>query len=121
MPDDVPGSAEMFRLLTRIDKRLDDMERRSAEREKDFVRVDVFEARQATDDVQLKALENEAHSIAKRLEAVDDKVSVKTRETNDRIDKIEDRRRADRALVLGSLAFPLLVAIIVAVLLTGRM
>lgn len=121
MADDIPGSAEMFRILTRIDKRLDDMERRASEREKDFVRVDVFEARQATDDVQLKALENETHSLAKRLEAVDEKINVKARETNERIDKIEDRRRADRALVLGSLAFPLLVAIIVAVLLTGRL
>jgi hypothetical protein len=108
--DDLPGAAEMFRLLTRIDKRLDDMERSAVEREKNFVRVDVFEARQETDDVQMKAFENEMHSLTKRLDS-----------TTLKIEKVEERRRADRALVLSGLAFPLLVGLIMALFLGGRL
>lgn len=113
MTDDVPGSAEMFRLLTRIDKRLDDMERRSTEREKDFVRVDVFNAQQQADAVQMRGLEGEVHSLTNRFESVATHSEV--RKLEDRLTRTEDQRRGDRNLLLASLAFPLLVMLIGAV------
>jgi N12 class adenine-specific DNA methylase len=121
MTDDVPGAAEMFRLLTRIDKRLDDMERRAVEREKDFVRVDVFEARQETDDVQMKAFENEQHSLSKRFDALDKKLDDSIKESGTRIVAVEERRRQDRMWLVGGLAFPLLVTLLGALLLSGRL
>lgn len=107
MSEDVPGAAEMFRLLTRIDRRLDDMERRAAEREKDFVRLDVFEARQETDDVQMKAFENEVHSLAKRFDSADTKIDTKNREVTVRIDNIEAAARAYRMWLIGAVVLPL--------------
>lgn len=103
MSDDVPSPGEIWRLLNKIDKRLDLISEQQVEREKLFVRQDVFEAVQAADALQMRGLEQEVHSVSKRL------------------DTTEERRRQDRALLLGSLAFPLLVTLLGALLLTGRM
>lgn len=107
MSDDAPTLGEIVRRLDDVSRRLDDItlrvEAREVRMELAFVRKDVFEAVQASDAIQMRGLEGEVHSISKRL------------------DTTEDRRRQDRALLLGSLAFPLLVTIIAAVLLTGRM
>lgn len=103
MADDVPAPGEIWRLLTKIDQRLDDMGKQAAEREKLFVRLDVFDAVQAADTAHMRGIEQEVHSVNKRL------------------DTAEDRRRQDRALLLGSLAFPLLVTLLGALLLSGRL
>lgn len=68
-----------------------------------------FTLTQATDAVQLRGLEQEQHSQAKRLEAVAGQIT-----------QIEDRRRADRALLLSGLAFPFILLLLSAVLLSGR-
>jgi hypothetical protein len=116
--EDAPAPGEVWRLLTKIDKRLDDMVRQQGEREKLFVLKEVYEEgrrteeeRHRTDDVQLKGIENELHSISERMRVGEDRRRADLRVT-------EDRRRADRALLLGSLAFPLLVALLTALFLT---
>lgn len=107
MDDGAPTLGEVVRRLDDVSRRLDEvssrLEQRAAQMETAFVRKDVFEAVQQSDAIQMRGLEGETHSIGKRL------------------DTIEDRRRADRALLLGSLAFPLLVTLIGALLLSGRM
>lgn len=105
MTDDAPTLGEVVRRLDDISRRLDDItarvEQRESRMEASYVRKDVFEAVQASDATQMRGLEGEVHSIGKRL------------------DTTEERRRQDRALLLGSLAFPLLVILLGAVLLTG--
>jgi hypothetical protein len=111
---DGPSLGEVVRRLEDIVARLDEMQRTSAEREarneKIYVRADVFAAREATDAVQLRGIEGEIHSLSKRFDA-----------TETRISTMEERRRQDRALVLSGLAFPLIVALLTALFLTGRM
>jgi predicted RNA-binding protein len=105
---------EVVRRIEDIVARLDEMQRGTAEREarfeKTYVRSDVFQAVQTTDAVQIRGIEGELHSLAKRYDA-----------TEARISTIEERRRQDRALVLSGLAFPLIVALLTALVLTGRM
>jgi hypothetical protein len=105
--DDAWSLPEVVRRLDEVSKRLDDvsarLEQRAAQMEAAFVRKDVFEAVQQADAVQMRGIEGEIHSLSKRM------------------DTSEDRRRADRALLLGSLAFPLLVALLGALLLSGRL
>jgi hypothetical protein len=104
--DDAPTLGEVVRRLDDVSRRLDDIsarvEQREARMEAAYVRKDVFDAVQASDAVQMRGIEGEVHSIGKRL------------------DTTEDRRRQDRALLLGSLAFPLLVILLGALLLAGR-
>jgi hypothetical protein len=111
---DGPSLGEVVRRLEDIVARLDEMQRGTAEREarfeKTYVRSDVFQAVQATDAVQVRGLEGEIHSLSKRFDA-----------TDARINTIEERRRQDRALVLSSLAFPLIIAVVTAVFLTVRL
>lgn len=139
--DDVPTPAEMFRLLTRVDKRLDDIDRHSSERERDFeadfVRKETFNAVRATDDTQAKGFENELHSVVKRfdsletkldtrfkdLEAKSDakdrdlesKLDTKTKDLKTHIDAIEGNRRTDRMWIIGGLGFPLILMLISAI------
>src|SRR5688572_24262675 len=107
MADDAPTVDEIVRRLDDVSRRLDEItarvELRESRMEAAYVRKDVFEAVQAADVTQMRGLEGEVHNIGKRL------------------DTTEDRRRQDRALLLGSLAFPLLVTLLGALLLTGRM
>jgi hypothetical protein len=109
-----PSLGEVVRRLEDVVARLDEMQRGTADLqarfEKIYVRSDVFQQVQATDAVQVRGLEGEIHSLAKRFDATDARIST-----------IEERRRQDRALVLSGLAFPLLVALITALFLTGRM
>jgi predicted RNA-binding protein len=111
---DGPSLGEVVRRLEDIVARLDEMQRATAEREARFetiyVRSDVFKAVQATDAVQISGLEAEIHSLVKRFDA-----------TDARIGTVEERRRQDRALVLSGLAFPLIIALLTALFLTGRM
>jgi predicted RNA-binding protein len=111
---DGPSLGEVVRRLEDIVARLDEMQRATAEREARFetiyVRADVFRAVQATDAVQMSGLEAEIHSLVKRFDA-----------TDTRIGTVEERRRQDRALVLSGLAFPLVIALLTALFLTGRM
>jgi phenylacetate-coenzyme A ligase PaaK-like adenylate-forming protein len=111
---DGPSVGELMRRIEDIVGRLDEMQRSTAEREarfeKTYVRSDVFQAVQTTDAVQVRGLEHEIHSLGKRFDA-----------TDARINTIEERRRQDRALVLSSLAFPLIIAVVTAVFLTVRL
>jgi hypothetical protein len=111
---DGPSLGEVVRRLEDIVARLDEMQRGTADLqarfEKTYVRSDVFQAVQATDAVQVRGLEGELHSLSKRFDA-----------TDARINTIEERRRQDRALVLSSLAFPLIIAVVTAVFLTVRL
>lgn len=102
---DAPSLGEVVRRLDDVSRRLDEItlrvEAREVRMELAFVRKDVFDAIQASDSAQLRGLEQEVHKAGKRLDAT------------------EDRRRADRAVLLTGLAFPLLVLLIAAVVLTG--
>jgi chromosome segregation ATPase len=128
---DGPSLGEVVRRLEDIVARLDEMQRATAEREARFetiyVRADVFRAVQATDAVQMNGLEAEIHSLAKRFDATDARISTieeqrkqERKQDLEAIGKIEDRRRQDRALVLTGLAFPIIILLLSAVLLTGR-
>lgn len=107
MTADSPTLGEVVRRLDEVSRRLDGVSARLDQREvrmdADYMRKDVAEEREQTTAVQLRGLESEQHNIIKRL------------------DTIEERRRQDRALLLGSLAFPLLVALIGALLLSGSL
>lgn len=80
-----------------------------------------FTLTQATDAVQIRGLEGELHSLAKRVESVTATVAENDRAAATRIKEVEDRRRADRALLLGGLAFPFIMLLLSAVLLSGRL
>lgn len=107
MSDDVPTPGEMVRRLDEVSRRLDEVSRRVEDREQRmeaaFVRKDVFDARRQTDDVESAGIARELNSLSKRM------------------DDTEAHRRTDRNLLLSGLAFPLLVAMLVAVVLSGRM
>lgn len=100
MTPDGPTLGEIMRGVADIKSQLAEMKQQAAEREKLFVRADVFEARQALDAVQMGGLEREVHSVGKRLDAAD------------------ERARSTRILLWTSLAAPLLVGLILAALLT---
>lgn len=110
---DGPSLGEVVRRLEDIVARLDEMQRSTAEREvrfeKTYVRSDVFEAVQKTDATQMRGIEGEIHSLAKRFDATDTRIST-----------IEERRRQDRTVLLLGLAFPLIIALITALFSTGR-
>ncbi len=103
MTDDAPTLGEVVRRLYDIVRRLDEMQRANAEREaryeQTYVRLDVFQARETADAIQVRGIEGEVHSLGKRLE------------------QQEERRRTDRALLFTSLIAPLLVAAITAIFL----
>lgn len=106
MTDDAPALGEVARRLDDLVREVREMRREMAEERKDFharylPRVE-FDLSQQSDAIQVRGLEGEVHNIKKRL------------------DTTEDRRRQDRALLLGSLAFPLLVTLLGALLLSGR-
>lgn len=103
MTDNAPTLGEVMRRLDDIVRRVDacshQLTEASAKNEKTYVRIDVFEARQAADAVHMNGLETEVHSISKRME------------------DNENRRRTDRALVFSALIAPILVALVTAALL----
>lgn len=111
-----PG--EIVRRLDEVSRRLDDvstrLELRQQQMEAAYVRKDVFEAVQQADALQVRGLEGEVHSLTNRLESTATHVEV--RKLEDRMTRTEDQRRTDRNLLLASLAFPLLVMLIGAVI-----
>lgn len=105
--EEAPTLSEVVRRLDDVVREVREMRREMSEERKDFQlrflpRAE-FDLSQQSDAIQVRGLEGEVHNIKKRL------------------DTTEDRRRQDRALLLGSLAFPLLVILLGALLLTGRM
>ena len=107
MADDAPVLGEVVRRLDDVVREVREMRREMAEERKDFQarflpRAE-FDLSQQADGIQVRGLEGEVHNIKKRM------------------DTTEDRRRQDRALLLGSLAFPLLVTLLGALLLSGRL
>lgn len=90
-----------------------------------------FTLTQATDAVQIRGIESEIHSLAKRQEAQavtvtenEPAASTRIKQVEDtavaRIKEVEDRRRADRVLLLSGLAFPFIMLLLAAVLLSGK-
>lgn len=118
MSDDAPTLGEIVRRLDDISRRLDEVSHRLDQREirmaAEYVRRDVFEAVQTADAIQVRGIEGETHSLGKRLDAEATQLAA-------RIIRTEDQRRQDRALLLGSLAFPLLVMLLGALFLSGRL
>lgn len=92
-------------MLARVEKRLDETEAR-------HVRLDVYSAQQQTDAVQIRAWEAEMHSLGKRLDRLMESTTAAFRD-------LDDRRRADRALILTGLVLPLILLLLGAVLLPG--
>lgn len=108
---------EIVRRLDEVSRRLDEvstrLELRQQQMEAAYVRKDVFEAVQQADGVQLRGIEAEVHNIGKRLDQAATETQVK--KLDDRMTRTEDQRRADRNLMLASLAFPLLLLLLSAV------
>jgi hypothetical protein len=100
-PNGGPSNGEIARRLTDLTQEVREARRETAEAMRQYVRADVFDARQATDTVQMRGLEAEVHSIAKRLEA-----------NADRLEKIEERRRTERMWLVGGLAFPIIILLV---------
>ena len=111
-PNGTPTPYEMMRVLERIDKRLDGFERT-------HVRLDVYHSDRQTTDVHTRGIETEQHAQAKRLEALATKADASIKEIGDRLDKHDDRRRSDRLLLLGGVAFPIVVFLIAALFAAG--
>ena len=101
MNPDTPTLGEIVRRLDEIARRMERIAQDATERERLFVRTDVFEERQKTDLIQMRGLEAEVHSIGKRLDAA------------------EERARSTRVLLWTSLAAPLLVGLVLAAVLAG--
>jgi tetrahydromethanopterin S-methyltransferase subunit G len=122
--DETRTLGEVARRLEEVVSELREMRREAAEDrqrfEARFLPRAEFELAQQSDAIQLRGLENETHSVARRLDAVDSKVDAKSSGLHGRIDKIEERRRGDRALVLTGLAFPLILLLVGVLVTTGR-
>jgi predicted nuclease with TOPRIM domain len=101
---DGPTLGEVVRRLDDAVRELREMRREIAEDrsrfETRFLPRTEFELSQATDEIQMRGLEGEQHSLAKRL------------------DSMEERARTVRTLAWSSLIAPLLVGIILAAALT---
>jgi hypothetical protein len=127
--DDAPTLGEVVRRLDEVSRRLDDVSTRLDQREvrmaAEYQRRDVAEAQAQADAIQLRGLEAEQHSIGKRLDAeaaaLARRLDTETSALSVRLNRAEDQRRQDRALLLGSLAFPLLVMLLGALFLSGRL
>jgi Sec-independent protein translocase protein TatA len=100
---DDPTLGEVVRRLDEAVQGLREMRREMAEDRQrmsaEFLRKETADEREQTTALQVGGLEREIHSIGKRL------------------DTIETNRRQDRTLLLGNLAFPLLVILLGALLL----
>jgi tetrahydromethanopterin S-methyltransferase subunit G len=122
---DEPTLGELFRRLDAAVTEVRELRREIAEDrqrfELKFLPRAEFDLAQHSDAIVIRGLENETHSVAKRLDNVEAKIDAKSREMHQRIDKVEERRRADRALVLTGLAFPLILLLIGALIATGRL
>jgi hypothetical protein len=122
---DGPTLGEVVRRLDDAVRELREMRREIADDrarfEARFLPRAEFDLAQAADAIQMRGLEGETHSVAKRLEALEVKVDGKTREVNGRVDQIEERYRAYRTLVLSAFVFPLLVMLIGGLLISGRL
>ncbi len=102
---DGPTIGELFRRFDSLANEVREFRRDVAEQQRrfasEYLRRAEYDALQASDVVQLRGLEQEVHSLEKRME------------------KADERRRTDRALVLSALVAPILVAVFVAVFLRG--
>lgn len=114
---------EIVRRLDEVSRRLDEvsfrLEQRQSQMEAAYVRKDVFEAVQQADGIQLRGIESEVHSLSKRLDLTATEAQV--RKLDDRMTRTEDQRRVDRNLLLASLAFPLLLLLIGALITSGSL
>lgn len=114
---------EIVRRLDEVSRRLDEvstrLELRQQQMEAAYVRKDVFEAVQQADGIQVRGIEAEVHSLSKRLDLTATETQV--RRLDERMTRTEDQRRTDRNLLLASLAFPLLLLLIGALITSGAL
>lgn len=114
---------EIVRRLDEVSRRLDEvstrLELRQQQMEAAYVRKDVFEAVQQADGIQARGIESEVHSLSKRLDLTASEAQVQ--KLDDRMTRTEDQRRVDRNLLLASLAFPLLLLLIGALITSGSL
>lgn len=103
MTPDGPTLGEVMRGVDDLKRQLGEVSKliasERAESARIYVRSDVFAAERSADAIQLQGLEQEVHSLSKR------------------IDESDARKRTDRALILSGLIFPIVVALVVAAVL----
>jgi hypothetical protein len=123
--DETRTLGEVARRLEEVVSELREMRREAAEDrqrfEARFLPRAEFDLAQQSDAILIRGLENETHSVARRLDAVDNKVDVKAKELYERVDKVEERRRVERALLWTSLGAPVLILLLSALFVTGRL
>ncbi len=118
-----PTLGEIVRRLDEIVRRLDEMARQAVEREKQLVRRDVFEAVQAADALQMRGMENEVHSVGKRLDALDQRLEESRKDVERRFNEAAAQQTATRRWAVGAVVIPsvsVLIALIGLVLLVVR-
>lgn len=114
---------EIVRRLDEVSRRLDEvsgrLEARHAQMEAAYVRKDVFDAVQQADGIQVRGIEAEVQNVHKRLDLTATETQVQ--KLDDRMTRTEDQRRTDRNLLLASLAFPLLLLLVGALITSGSL
>jgi putative NADH-flavin reductase len=110
-----PSNGEIARRLIDLTAEVRESRKEMAEAMRQYVRADVFDARQATDAVMMRGLEGEVHSLSKRIEALREQCAADSQESNRRLEAIDERRRADRMWLVGGLAFPIIILLVGAV------
>jgi hypothetical protein len=104
---DGPTVGELFRRFDSLVNEVREFRRDVADQQRQFAREYLrraeYDALQASDTIQVRGLEQEVHNLEKRME------------------KADDRRRTDRALIFSALVAPVLVAVLTALFLRGGM
>jgi hypothetical protein len=127
MADSSPVPAGGY-TLHEVIRRLDDVVRETRETRRELVdsatrseatylRKAEFQLAQQTDASIIRGLENEVHSLSKRLETTGSMLERSVKDQADEIKRIEERRRTDRMWLVGGLAFPLIIMLVAAVML----
>lgn len=93
-----PSSAELMR---RLDEVVTELRRLADTLEEGYVRKDVLEAMNNATSIQITGLEDE------------------NRQTNKRLDKIEEQATTSRRLILTGLAYPIVVGVVVVLILSS--
>lgn len=118
-----PTLGEVVRRLDEAVRELREMRREMAESqlkfEATFLRKTEHEGSVRLSDSVIRGVENEMHAMTGRVANLEQKFEVAQKEVTIEIDRIEERRRADRMWLIGGLVFPLIVGLALAVVLSG--
>jgi hypothetical protein len=118
-----PTLGEVVRRLDEAIREIRETRREMAEShsrsEATYLRKAEFAAAQQTDAVVIRGLENEVHSTSKRLDRLDADLKTGFKDVTADLQRVEERRRVDRMWLIGGLAFPLILMLVGAVLLSG--